>query len=285
MALCSRCGQPLSFFQALRGFAMHPGCKRQAESEEMQRRREAEAERLHQEKEKEQQRQEFLSRALAQIERGEFKDIPVPSEIILQPEEKCYGQVQGCWFALLYPSIMGRSARPAGSTEIRKDGVVRKERGNLFITQQRVLFISPVTSRDFSLKRVLQCSVAGDVLHIATSGRSSGIRVIIPDSQSIQITAALIRKLAALSKVRLKNGEMSPRKSTRHKIVCYIWRCRLDLKTCSICREKQGIEWDRKKEIDITPPLSTCENPEGCRCKITPIYNDDVYDPEAGLES
>jgi hypothetical protein len=93
-------------------------------------------------------------------------------------------------------------ARQVGSDEIRDDGIARKERGDLFITQRRVIFISPVTSNELLMKKVLQCSVANDVLHMAVSGRSSGARFIIPDKQYIEVVAALIRKMASLSKVK-----------------------------------------------------------------------------------
>jgi len=202
VSFCTRCGQSLSFFEAIRGHEMHPECRQAHEAEERRKRLEADAERLREEKEKEQQRRQFYSQAMAQIERGEFRELPVPTDIVLQPEEKCYGYVKGCWRAQLYPSIVGRRARPVGSDEIRDDGIARKERGDLFITQRRIIFVSPVMSSELLMKKVLQCSVASDVLHIAVSGRSSGARFIIPDPQYIEVMASLIRKVASLSKAK-----------------------------------------------------------------------------------
>jgi hypothetical protein len=196
----------LSWFERLRGLETHPECERAREAEQQaeqrRRQREAEAEHLRQEKEKEQQREQFFKHAMDLIERGEFRELPVPTEVVLQPEEKCYGQVRGCCRAQLYPTMVGRRARPIGSSEVRHDGIVRKERGDLFVTQRRVFFVGPVASFEISLKRVLECSVAGDVLYIAVSGRSSGVRFIVPDAQYIQLVAALIRKLALLSRIK-----------------------------------------------------------------------------------
>jgi hypothetical protein len=100
----------LTFFDVIRGHEMHAECKEAHDAEERRKRLEADAERLRQEEERARQRKEFLSQAMAQIERGEFKELPVPADIVLQPEEKCYGYVKGCWRAQLYPSIAGRRA-------------------------------------------------------------------------------------------------------------------------------------------------------------------------------
>jgi hypothetical protein len=56
------------------------------------------------------------------------------------------------------------------------------------------------------------------------------------------------------------------------RISYYVWTACDDELTCPSCREKNGKEWKRKKDIPVQPPLKTCTSPEGCRCAIVPVY-------------
>jgi len=198
-SFCTHCGQSLSFFERLRGLDVHPGCRRALEDRERERAREAELERQRQEQERKRQRDESFKQAINQINQGMLQEIAVPSGIVLHPGEKRYGLVKRCWRAQLYPSVVGRRTRPLGSNEIRTDGIVRKEQGDLLITAQRVLFVSPLTTGELQIKKVVQCTVSNDVLLIAASGRSTALRFIIPDAQYIKMIAALIIKLASMA--------------------------------------------------------------------------------------
>ena len=210
---------------------------------------------------------------MAKIECGDLTPVPVPPGVILLAGEQCFAVIKS-WRAQIYPTLLGRRARVVGNPEVRDDGIVRKEIGDLFVTDRRVFFVSPAKVVQGQINKLLECSTGKDVLHVMFSGRSTGLHFIIPDSQILEIISTLIRKVATVTKS----------KPAKRKIECYIWRCHLDSQTCSACRMRQGTEWDRKKDIDLTAPLSSCENADGCRCQITPLYSDEVYDPEAGLE-
>jgi len=59
------------------------------------------------------------------------------------------------------------------------------------------------------------------------------------------------------------------------KIDRYVWTCISDSQSCANCKVKDGQEWKRKKDIPTMPPLKNCTNPEGCRCQIVPVYDDE----------
>jgi len=54
----------------------------------------------------------------------------------------------------------------------------------------------------------------------------------------------------------------------------YVWGCCMDKYTCLACREMNGKEWKTKKHAAPTPHPK-CTNPEGCRCQIIPVYDDE----------
>jgi hypothetical protein len=58
-------------------------------------------------------------------------------------------------------------------------------------------------------------------------------------------------------------------------VQCYVWTCVQDSESCANCRAHEGKEWKRKKDISPTPPLTSCTSPQGCRCAIVPIYDDE----------
>jgi len=54
----------------------------------------------------------------------------------------------------------------------------------------------------------------------------------------------------------------------------YVWSSCMDKNTCFACREMDGEEWKRKKDAARTPHPG-CTNPEGCRCQVVPVYDDE----------
>jgi hypothetical protein len=58
------------------------------------------------------------------------------------------------------------------------------------------------------------------------------------------------------------------------RITAYIWNCINDSQSCQECKDKNGQEWKRKK-LAPSAPLTTCKSPEGCRCALVPIYDDE----------
>jgi hypothetical protein len=59
------------------------------------------------------------------------------------------------------------------------------------------------------------------------------------------------------------------------RIERYEWICLNDSQSCQACKDKNGQSWRRKKQIPVRPPLPACTSPEGCRCGITPVYDDE----------
>jgi hypothetical protein len=55
-------------------------------------------------------------------------------------------------------------------------------------------------AKSIPLRKVIQCEVEGDVLHVSVEGRVSASYFIIENRQALQVTAAAIRKLASMAK-------------------------------------------------------------------------------------
>jgi hypothetical protein len=51
----------------------------------------------------------------------------------------------------------------------------------------------------------------------------------------------------------------------------YVWSCTDDEDSCQACKEKDGQEWEMKKDVDVWPPLPACSSPCGCRCEVIGI--------------
>ena len=62
--------------------------------------------------------------------------------------------------------------------------------------------------------------------------------------------------------------------TTRPRIESYVWCCVNDAQSCQECKVKNGQEWKRKK-LAPAAPLLACKSPEGCRCALIPIYDDE----------
>lgn len=54
----------------------------------------------------------------------------------------------------------------------------------------------------------------------------------------------------------------------------WIWTSCGDDETCATCRQLDGKEWGREKDV-LWPPATDCRNPEGCRCQIVGVYDDE----------
>ena len=63
--------------------------------------------------------------------------------------------------------------------------------------------------------------------------------------------------------------------AAKAKIGSYVWTCIGDPQSCPNCRAHDGKEWRRKKDISPSPPLKSCTSPQGCRCAIVPVYDDE----------
>ncbi len=56
------------------------------------------------------------------------------------------------------------------------------------------------------------------------------------------------------------------------EILSYVWSSRGDSKVCKNCWDRDGIESETKPQRSERPPLKTCTNPDGCRCRIMVVY-------------
>jgi hypothetical protein len=191
---CPICGKRRNLLASLLG--THRKCARIQAEEERRRREEiarAEAEAAAK------ARQGMLQ----QINRGEFKNLNSQAEMLLNPGETCCMVVKGTSRADFYPRIAGRPARAirgALASDLRVDGLVRKDIGTLHVTTERVCFVGRGGARTMPLKKVVQCELEGDAIHLSVEGRAAASYFILEYGATVELAAAAIRKLASMAR-------------------------------------------------------------------------------------
>ena len=186
----------MQFWLSLSGETAHKDCLRGlAEAKEAQERREAQAKRQREELDRQQLRQH--------VERGEFRSLNDQAEMILDERETCCIIVRGCFRANFYPRMAGQRGRPVrGSTlgEWRVDGLVRRDRGTLHVTDRRLCFLGLGGATSIPIKKVVQCQAMNDALKILAEGRQSASYFILEPGPALEVFASAIAKLAELAR-------------------------------------------------------------------------------------
>jgi hypothetical protein len=105
---------------------------------------------------------------LQQFERGEFTRCNHQAKMLLDPGETCCVMVMAMR-ADLYPGLVGlrgETFRAGLTAKLRPDGLIPKDAGTLHVTTQRVCFLRASGAKSIRLKKLIQCQVEGDALHI-----------------------------------------------------------------------------------------------------------------------
>jgi len=187
---CEICGRPRSFLASFFGGRAHPACieaqkKRQREEIEAQTKRQREENAAHQ------------KTMLEQIETGTFKALNEHSEMMLDEGETLCMLIKGCWSTFFYPRAAGR-IKPGQA--VRVDGLKKVDFGSLHVTDRRICFIGKGGAKAIPLKKLLQCQVGTDTLHITVEGRASSTYFIIESTAAAELAHASILKLSKLLK-------------------------------------------------------------------------------------
>jgi hypothetical protein len=181
---------------SLFGKPAHPECERLRAEEERKKRDEAQMQEAE-------AKRKVLQITLQHFERGEFISLNDQAKMLLDPGEICCVMVTGALRADFYRELVGLRAGTlrAGLTgKPRVDGLTPKDAGTLHVTTHRVCFLGASGAKSIPLRKVIQCEVEGDVLHVSVEGRVSASYFIIENRQALQVTAAAIRKLASMAK-------------------------------------------------------------------------------------
>jgi hypothetical protein len=152
---------------------------------------------LARQKEAADRRREQHETLMAQIAKGVFKNLNKEVELMLDEGETCCVIIKGCWSTLFYPRAAGRVAP---GQAVRVDGLKKSDWGSLHVTNKRVCFVGRGGAKTFAIKKLVQCETHNDVLHVTAEGRASSSYFIIECQEALEMTAASIRKLAALAK-------------------------------------------------------------------------------------
>ena len=134
-----------------------------------------------------------------QIDRGEFRSFDDDAEILLEHDEHCLAVVKGC--AMADPQaepveVQAEAASP--DKEARKDGLVTRDVGSLFVTNRRMAFMGTFDARTIPLGTIVDIRHTHDTLMIVAGERQAASYFIMTSPRRIEITAAVIKKLAEL---------------------------------------------------------------------------------------
>ncbi|MGA3164712.1 MAG: hypothetical protein ABSF14_01195 [Terriglobia bacterium] len=187
---CEICGRPRSFLASFFGGRAHPAC---IEAQEKRQREEAEAQRKRQREEE----AALHKTILEQIEKGVFRGLNEHSEVMLDEGEILCMLIKGCWSTFFYPRAAGR-IKPG--QVVRVDGLKKVDFGSLHVTDKRICFIGKGGAKTIPLKKLLQCQVGTDTLHVTAEGRSSSTYFIIESPAALELARASILKLTELAK-------------------------------------------------------------------------------------
>lgn len=136
------------------------------------------------------------------INKGEFKAFDNQAEILLENDEHCLAVVKGCDMAGPHPHLEDDEAlaEAVGSAPgARTDGLVKKDRGSLFVTDRRVSFLGIINSRTIPLQGVVEVNYSDDALMIVEEGGRAPYYFILNPARRVEIAAAVIRKLSELA--------------------------------------------------------------------------------------
>ena len=138
--------------------------------------------------------------AFRQIDRGEFKSFDDDAEILLEHDEHCLAVVKGC--AMLEVSLEGaedaRGPAAGHNSKATAEGLVKKEVGSLFVTDRRIAFMGRFNATTILLSKIVDIRYSNDVLTIVAGEGQSASHFGMASPRRLQITAAVIKKLAEL---------------------------------------------------------------------------------------
>ena len=133
------------------------------------------------------------------IDRGEFKSFDDDAEILLEHDEHCLAVVKGCAMVGFAPEAEDARGAAAGhDSKATAEGLVKKEVGSLFVTDRRVSFMGTFDARTILLSTIVDIRCSNDILTIVAGERQSASHFSMASPRRLQITAAVIKKLAEL---------------------------------------------------------------------------------------
>ena len=139
---------------------------------------------------------------LRQIDRGEFRCFDDDAQIILDHDEHCLAVVKGCRLADLPPDPKDGAA-VSDRAEAGANGRADKVSGALFITDRRIAYMGRFEARTIPLAGLVEVQHSTDAL-ILVAGADRTFFFVIAPPRRLEVTAAVIRKLAALAQARQK---------------------------------------------------------------------------------
>ena len=138
---------------------------------------------------------------LRQIDRGEFRSFDDDAEILLENDEHCLAVAKGCALAdpQTEPAEVGKgNGTPGPGSEARQDGLVTRDVGSLFVTNRRMAFMGTFDARTIPLGAIVDIRHTHDTLMIVAGERQAASYFIMTSPRRLEITAAVIKKLAEL---------------------------------------------------------------------------------------
>jgi hypothetical protein len=139
---------------------------------------------------------------LRQIDRGEFRCFDDDAQILLDYDEHCLATVKGCRLADLPPDHKDVAA-VSDRSEAGANGRADKGSGALFITDRRIAYMGRFEARTIPLAGVVEVQHSTDTL-ILVAGADRTFFFVITPPRRLEVTAAVIRKLAALAQAHQK---------------------------------------------------------------------------------
>jgi|GEM_PF-6119946 len=140
---------------------------------------------------------------LKQIDRGEFRSFDDQAEIILEHDEHCLALVRGCEMA--DPQPESENEVPAeGSPGARPDGLVSRGIGLLHVTDRKICFMGRFNSRTILLTQLVEVRHQSEALIVVAGDHRAVSYFILESPRRVEVTAAVIRKLAELAQTNQK---------------------------------------------------------------------------------
>ncbi len=134
-----------------------------------------------------------------QIDRGEFKSFDDDAEILLEHDEHCLAVVKGCAMVEAPPeAVEDARGAPGHDSKDTAKGLVKKEVGSLFVTDRRISFMGTFNARTILLSTIVDIRYSNDILTIVAGVGQSASHFSMASPRRLQITAAVIKKLAEL---------------------------------------------------------------------------------------
>lgn len=127
-----------------------------------------------------------------QIDRGEFKSFDDDAEILLEHDEHCLAVVKGCALVEAPPEAAGDDSKATA------EGLGKKEVGSLFVTDRRISFMGTFDARTILLSTIVDIRYSNDILTVVAGEGQSASHFSMASPRRLEITAAVIKKLAEL---------------------------------------------------------------------------------------